>query len=112
MAVMRDGQLVTYVRIKEANGGHELEELWLDLSQRPHHTGNVVTLNQDDELEEITEWNDTPTDSPPTHGSQHVPEKESPQHAIIGPESQAFPRNDGWYSWYPEELRTGQQERR
>ena len=101
MAVMRDGQLLTYVRVKETNGGHELEELWLDLSQRPHHTGKIVTLNQDDELEEVTEWDDTPTDPPPMYGSQHVPEKEPPQHAIIGPESEAFPRNDGWY---PEEL--------
>ena len=67
MAVMRDGQLSTYVRIKEANGGHELEELWLDLSQRPHHTGKIVTLNQDDELEEVTEWDDTPTDPRPTY---------------------------------------------
>ena len=73
------------------------EELWLDTSNRPHRTGNLVPPN-DDIIAPVVVWDDTPTDPPPTYGSKHKEPLSAPlPHAIIGPYTTAFPRNEGWH---------------
>ena len=74
-------------------------DLWLDTSNRPHRTGN--TIDPTGHMIAATEsWDDTPTEPPPTHGSEALEEirerRRRKEHAIIGPAHRVYPRNLGW----------------
>ena len=79
----------------------QYQELWLDTSRRPHKTGNLITITQQEEIWPVEIWDDTPSTPHEGHGSVQVAEiwdrlnKKAP--AIMGPFTTAFPRNIGWF---------------
>ena len=90
----------TYVELEAVNGTTTHHELWLDLSNRPHRTGNTITPTPHDVITPVELWDDTPTDPEPTYGSElaEAERPPPPPHAIMGPSTTTYPRNVGWHT--------------
>ncbi|MDC0525679.1 reverse transcriptase family protein [bacterium] len=90
-----------YVRYTNTANAQQLEEVTLDISSFPHPTGRSIPLSQLPDSATITKaavWSQL-------NRQYHTPYagevgNDAPQHkdAIIGPLTEAFPANEGWYA--------------
>ena len=81
-------------------GAPTYHELWLDVSNRPHRTGQLAPPQHNEVVQPVEIWDDTPSEPPPEYGSPAVNEiwerMHHKEHAIIGATTRSFPRNVGW----------------
>ena len=98
--IAMNGSPTVYAHCKiEEDGTTTYHELWLDVSNRPHHTGRQIQSLTGYHVQPAQEWDPTPTerrqhdDGDPRYDDErpHCPP------SIIGPDAEAFPRNVGWY---------------
>ena len=98
VAIVGDNQYTRYAH--HANGTYEL--LWLDISNRPHRTGQFLTPHHSDIIDSVEYWH---TQAPDNDSDDDDGEDENANphaipklpHPIIGPTHLTFPRNTGWH---------------
>ena len=99
--VHKDTGAVRYAHTSLESGTMIYRELWLDVSNRPHLTGQMAPPRHREMAQPIVVWDDTPSEPPPTYGSEVVNEIWERMHhkevAIMGPSTTVYPRNVGWY---------------